>query len=160
MDHFLQPLVTALPSYTKDSMDFIKTIKAIPQVEDARLLVTMNTESLYTNVPFDGDLAADKFFLEKRPECNSSTQCILDLITKVPTSNFFLYGNNFFHQISGVAMGSKMSPSLASLYVGVFELELYCNHQENPFIQYVSSWKRYLDDVFFFHLDKGQTILV
>lgn len=34
VDYFLQPLTTALPSYTRDSMDFIKVIKSIGQVEE------------------------------------------------------------------------------------------------------------------------------
>ena len=46
-------------------------------------------------------------------------------------------------------MGSKMSPTFASLYVGLFEHELIFDLQENPFLQYISHWKRYLDDVFF-----------
>nr|XP_055053423.1 uncharacterized protein LOC129438630 [Misgurnus anguillicaudatus] len=46
-------------------------------------------------------------------------------------------------------MGSKMSPSFASLYVGLFEQEYIYNTQANPFIDYIAVWRRYLDDVFF-----------
>ncbi|XP_048085145.1 uncharacterized protein LOC125285007 [Alosa alosa] len=52
-------------------------------------------------------------------------------------------------EISGVAMVSKMSPSFASLYVGLFESNVIFNTQRNPFIQNISYWKRYLDDIFF-----------
>ncbi len=90
-----------------------------------------------------------KCFLDKRPECIPSTSVILDLINEILTSNFFMYGTDFFLQTSGVAMGSKMSPSFASLYVGYFEQNIIFNNQENPYLHHTEHWKRYLDDVFF-----------
>lgn len=150
VDYFLQPLVTALPSYTRDSMDFIEVIRSIDQIEDSFILVTMDIESLYTNVPFEGGIYATKVFLDKRVECNPSTECILSLIKEVLTSNTFLYDDDYFLQISGVAMGSRMSPSFASLYVGFFEQEYIFNHERNPFLKFISNWRRYLDDVFFY----------
>lgn len=145
----LQPLVTALPSYTRDSMDFLKVIKSIEKVAETDLLVTMDIESLYTNVPFEEGLRATQIFLNSRSETIPSTQCLLELTKEVLTSNAFLYDNNFFLQISGVAMGSKMSPSFASLYVGLFEQESIYNAQENPYLDHISVWRRYLDDIFF-----------
>jgi len=82
----------------------------------------MDTESLYTNVPFKGGLQVAEFFLEKRTVPSPSTQSVLDLIECVLTSNYFLFGADFFLQVSGLAMGSKMSLSFASLYVGHFEM--------------------------------------
>lgn len=158
IDYFLQPLTTMLPSYTKDSMDFIEMIKSVGRVEESHLLVTMDIESLYTNVPFEGGLRATEFFLNKRPETHPSTQCLLDLTKEVLTSNAFMYDNDFFLQISGVAMGSKMSPSFASLYVGLLEHNYIYNHQENPFLQYITNWKRYLDDVFFIWTGPEKTL--
>lgn len=58
VDYFLQLLVIALPSYVKDSMEFIKMIKTIQLKDDHRFFVTMDIESLYTNVAFEGGLQA------------------------------------------------------------------------------------------------------
>ena len=149
VDYFLQPLVTNLPSYTRDSMEFIKMIKSIQKIEEAHILVTMDIESLYTNVPFEGGLQAAKMFLDQRSDCNPTTDCLLGLTMEVLKSNFFLFGNSFYLQTSGVAMGSRMSPSFASLYVGHFEQDVIFNNKVNPYIGYISNWKRYLDDIFF-----------
>lgn len=46
-------------------------------------------------------------------------------------------------------MRSKMSPSFASLYVGRFESEVIFNTQNIPYIQNISYWKWYPDDIFF-----------
>uniref|UniRef100_A0A8C6WYX0 Reverse transcriptase domain-containing protein n=1 Tax=Neogobius melanostomus TaxID=47308 RepID=A0A8C6WYX0_9GOBI len=62
IDHTLQPLVTSLPSYIRDSMEFLKMLKTIV-VPESCLLVTMDIESLYTHVPFEGGLRASEFFL-------------------------------------------------------------------------------------------------
>uniref|UniRef100_A0A673AUF8 Reverse transcriptase domain-containing protein n=1 Tax=Sphaeramia orbicularis TaxID=375764 RepID=A0A673AUF8_9TELE len=63
VDYFPQPLVTSLPSYRKDSMEFIKMIQTLV-VPNECFLVTMDIESLYTNVPFEGGLQATEFFFK------------------------------------------------------------------------------------------------
>ena len=77
------------------------------------------------------------------------TACLLKLLESVLTTNYFMFDQDFFLQVSGVSMGSKMSPSFASLYVGLFEEEVVLNPSCNPFLQYNSTYKRYIDDVFF-----------
>lgn len=89
VDHFLQPLVKTLPSYIKDSMEFLKILRNIVLPEKS-FLVTRDIESLYTNVPFEGGLRATEFFLNQRKDCSPSTECILDLIEIVLTSNYFV----------------------------------------------------------------------
>nr|XP_055053666.1 uncharacterized protein LOC129438772 isoform X1 [Misgurnus anguillicaudatus] len=149
VDYFLQPLVINLPSYVKDSMDFLKLLKSIELTDEPCLLVTMDIESLYTNVPFEGGLRASEFFLNLRPICRPSTSCIVELIEIVLKSNFFLSGSDYYLQISGTSMGSKMAPSFASLYCGHFEHQVIFNEQRNPFLHKISHWKRYIDDIFF-----------
>jgi len=95
MDHFLQPLVTSLPSYVKDSMEFINKIQSIQLSDEHCFLVTMDIESLYTSVPFEGGLKAFEFFLNQRSNCTPSISCIVDLIEIVLTSNFLLSGSDF-----------------------------------------------------------------
>ena len=148
VDHALQPLVTALPSYTRDSMDFIEGIKPV-LLNESDLFVTMDIEALYTHVPFEGGLLAAKHYLDKRTDASPDTRCILDLLECILTSNYFLYGTDFYLQVSGVAMGSRMSPSFSSLYVGWFEETVIFNDAINPHIPYISNWRRYLDDIFF-----------
>lgn len=58
----LQPLVTSLPSYIRDTMDFIEVINNVTLPDCPVLLFTMDVELLYTNVPFQGGLEAIKFF--------------------------------------------------------------------------------------------------
>ncbi|XP_063043571.1 uncharacterized protein LOC134458289 isoform X2 [Engraulis encrasicolus] len=59
------------------------------------------------------------------------------MITRLPHS-----------EISGTSMGSKMAPSFASLYCGLFEQQ-HIWDECNPHLQHITNWKRYIDDVFF-----------
>ncbi len=58
VDFHLQPLVTSLPSYIKDTMEFIERMKNVKLPDYPVFLVTMDVESFYTNVPFQGGLEA------------------------------------------------------------------------------------------------------
>ncbi|KAL2092169.1 hypothetical protein ACEWY4_011967 [Coilia grayii] len=147
VDYFLQPLVTSLPSYVKDTVDCIKMLQTI-EISNDVFLVTMDIESLYTNVPFIGGLQAAEHFLNLRSTCIPSKQCIVDLMETVLKVNYFLFGSDFYLQISGTSMGSKMAPSFASLFCGYFEQE-YIWKEHNPYLQYITHWRRYIDDIFF-----------
>ncbi|KAL7393196.1 hypothetical protein ABVT39_007680 [Epinephelus coioides] len=66
--------VISLPSNTKDSMDLLQTVQSIQMSNEQQYLVTMDIESLYTNVPFEGGLRAAEFFLEKRDTQSPKTK--------------------------------------------------------------------------------------
>lgn len=51
-------------------------------------------------------------------------------------------------EISGTSMGSKLAPSFASLFCGHFEHDIVFNGDRNPHLTNISSWKRYIDDIF------------
>ncbi len=109
----------------------------------------MDVEALYSNVPFEGGLQAAEYYLNQRAHQVPNTACLIDLMKLVLTHNYFLFGSDFFLQISGVSMGSKMAPSFASLFCGLFEEQFVFNQASNPFIKYIVAWKRYIDDIFF-----------
>ena len=51
IDHHLQPLVHKLPSYVKDTNDFLKKLLTIGKLPSNSLLVTLDVSSLDTNIP-------------------------------------------------------------------------------------------------------------
>ena len=57
LDHWLKPLMKALPSYLKDTTEFINEIKDI-HVESDTLLVTIDVKSLYTSIPHSDGIKA------------------------------------------------------------------------------------------------------
>ena len=66
-------------------------------------------------------LQALKYFFNQRPIKKPSSETLLRLAELVLTLNCFSFGDNYYKQINGVAMGTKMGPSYANLFVGFIE---------------------------------------
>ncbi|XP_053374092.1 uncharacterized protein LOC128546786 [Mercenaria mercenaria] len=65
IDNILKPHMEALPSYVKDSTDFIKKLGSMPNISPNAFLVTMEVSSLYTNIPHDDGIEACREYLDK-----------------------------------------------------------------------------------------------
>ena len=102
----------------------------------------MDITSLYTVIPNNEGLQALKYFLNQRPIKTPSSETLLRLAELVLTPNCFSFGDNYYKQINGVAMGTKMGPSYANLFVGYIENNFFCNyHEPKPDL-----YKRHIDD--------------
>ena len=71
------------------------------------------------------------------------TGTMKDLLKIVLTQNYFQFSHEMFHQIQGTAMGTKMAPAYANIFMAELENKLLCNYPIQPIV-----WKRYIDDVF------------
>lgn len=121
VDFFLQPLVTRTPAFLKDSLQIINEISQL-HVEDDVLLVTADVSSLYTNIAHDLGFQAARYFLNKDESMDQSTrEFILKLLKFAMEHNFFYYDGQYFLQCTGVAMGAKSAPSLANLFMALWE---------------------------------------
>ncbi|XP_072006797.1 uncharacterized protein [Engystomops pustulosus] len=67
LDFFLQPLVLQLDSYIRDSMHLIEQLQQV-EVHSEILLVTMDVESLYTNIAHDLGIEAVAYHLNNKKE--------------------------------------------------------------------------------------------
>ena len=229
VDFQLQPLVTKLPSYIKDTTHFLNKLNSIGQLPDGVLLVTLDVSSLYTNKPHNDGIQACSEFLDQRLNPTIQTTGLCDLIrmiwggqgglnlplplpfnpgsrpvffgsrpfaffrlrniaqccvifpffsrfpppweSRFPppllpppvhlpppflpvsrppvsphmilTNNTFTFNGQHYRQINGTAMGTKMSPSYANLFMGKFEKDALAAASHSPLI-----WWRYIDDIF------------
>ena len=76
----------------------------------------MDNKSLYTVIPSNEGLLALKYFLDKRDTQDPPTYTLLGKVELVLTLNSFEFNGEYFKQISGVAMGSKLGPNNACLF--------------------------------------------
>lgn len=81
----------------------------------------MDITSLYTVIPHAEGLQALSHFLDQRPSQNPPSHAIIRLAELVLTLNAFQFNYSFYRQKCGVAMGTKMGPSFANLFVGYVE---------------------------------------
>ena len=144
IDDNLQPLVKALPSYVKDTSHLLNLIGDFSLPPDDVLLFTMDVKSLYTMIPHEEGLQALKYYLDKRTELNPPTSSLIRLAELVLKNNHFEFNGDFYTQTRGVAMGTRMGPSYACLYMGLLEERFHAFYNGPKPLLY----KRYIDDVF------------
>ena len=145
LDSVLFPLVSALPSFVQDTPHFLRLIQdfEFPENCGERLLFTMDVSSLYTSIPHHAALSAIRYYLDQRPDPQIPTTTFLRLTELVLTQNCFQFNGRYFRQVKGVAMGTKMGPSVACLTMGHFEEQLFSQYTgAQPFL-----YKRYIDDI-------------
>ena len=143
VDYHLQPLVHKLPSFVKDTNDFLNKLLTIGNLPANSLLVTLDVSSLYTNIPHKEGINACEHFLRTSSHKTIPTSTLCDLIRMILTMNNFSFNDNHYLQIHGTAMGTKMAPSYANLFLGLFEANALKNAPFQP-----HTWLRYIDDIF------------
>ena len=140
------PLVRNLGTYVKDTNHAVRIFNDFHfdnTTTGERFLYTMDIKSLYTVIPNNSGLEALAYFLNKRPVLDPPTSTLTRLAELMMTLNAFTFNGDFYQQIGGVAMGSKMGPNYASIFVGYVEERIAS--QYHGFVPQLH--KRYIDDV-------------
>ena len=142
IDFYIRPLAKKVASYIKDSGDFLEKIRKIEKLDEDTWLVTIDVSALYTNIPHEEGLRALREALSKRPSDYPPQSVILSLARFILTNNVFEFNKNYYIQTSGTAMGTRMAPSYAILFMDAFEQQI---RTMNPNI---TNYYRFLDDIF------------
>ncbi|KAJ8025053.1 hypothetical protein HOLleu_35149 [Holothuria leucospilota] len=93
--------------------------------------------------PHHAALSAIRHYLDQRQDQQIPTTTFLRLTELFLTQNCFQFNGRYFLQVKGVAMGTKMGPSVACLTMGHFEEQLFSQYTGVHPILY----KRYIDDI-------------
>ena len=88
VDYHLQPIVKEIPSYVKDTQDFLKKLEKVRDIPLESLLVTLDVKSLYTN---NEGIKAVKKYYEKYKEKKVSTKVIITFLSLILTLNNFVF---------------------------------------------------------------------
>jgi hypothetical protein len=85
VDEVLQPIVKTLNSHVKNTNHFIERLNDIPQpLSEDVILVSIDVQSLYTNIPHDQGMEAVKTYLDNRPKpVSPSTTFIVNLVNLI-----------------------------------------------------------------------------
>lgn len=143
VDECIKRYVPKLPSHIKDTTDFINHIEALKDIPPDALLVTLDVTSLYTNIPNEEGIRAVLEYVLHDRERTLEARWIRDLLKLVLYKNNFEFNGHHFLQIGGTAMGTKVAPSLANLFMGKLEKDLIKDWPDKPLV-----WFRFIDDVF------------
>ena len=143
VDHHLQPLVHKTPSYLKDTTNFLNRLATLGTLPPGCILVTPDVSSLYTNIPHDEGMEAYRQALDTRQSPDPPTSYLIRMMEQILTLNNFSFNGNHYLQTQGTAMGTRMAPSYANLFMANLEEKLMASTSTRQKV-----WWRYIDDIF------------
>ena len=98
-------------SYLKNSQALLETLSTL-RIPKHFLLVTLDIESLYTNISHEEAI----IYLIRKFKGHPLIVFVLDLLKYVLKNNVFVFDNLIiFTQLCGIAMGTKLAPALATI---------------------------------------------
>jgi len=139
IDFYLKDLANRHPSYIKNTYDFVDKISKL-NIPKQSLLITLDVESMYTNINHDKGILAVK---EAFGRSNLLYDSIIDLLELALRNNDFIFNNEWFLQVTGTAMGADYAPHYADIYMAKFEKEALEKCPLKP-----HTYLRFLDDIF------------
>ena len=145
VDLHLKQFVSKVESYIRDSGHLINILQKT-KIPTNSILATIDVKALYLNIPHEEGIQAVK----KRLYYNNRESddipipfgTMSDLLHIVLTKNYFQFADCMYHQVQGTAMGTKMAPSYANLFMAELEEKLLRHSTTDPIL-----WKRYIDDI-------------
>ena len=143
VETILNPIVKNTDCYIQETIDFLNKLADINEIPQNAILVTMDVESLYTTIPHCDGLHAVEHFSQDQ----GVNSIPVDVITKVTefilTHNYFVFEDNIYLQMMGTAMGTRMAPQYANLFMALLESEFLKHYHLKPLI-----YLRFIDDTF------------
>ena len=123
-------MVPKLDSYWQDTPHALRDIedenKKGPQPKNT-IPVTMDVVSLYTNIDPKGGMDAFREALDNpkfRPNPILPTDILMTLLLFVLTMNVFIFYSSYYLQLWGTAMGTRVAPTYACIFMGALEVAL------------------------------------
>jgi hypothetical protein len=143
LDQQLKPLVRKLPSYIESSFQLKNRLSRLDVDLSNVSLFTCDAVSMYTNIDTDHALEVIARFLRTSPLCiGAPSAAIISALEIIMRNNVFRFGDTFWHQQQGTAMGTPPAPPYATLYFGIHEIDILA-----LFNNMLPSYSRYIDDV-------------
>ena len=140
LDIILQPYAQSGRSYIKDTSDFLLKLENT-WIESDEWIFSMDVSSLYTNIPHHEGIkvVSEVIKTHRGPASNTNILKMLNLVLKY---NCFRFMDEHFLQINGTAMGTRVAPTYAIIYMNWFEETFVYTYQKCPRI-----WFRFIDDI-------------
>ena len=124
VDYHSNHLVKDIPSFIEDTPDLLRFIESENQKgpQPAGCVpVTLDVTALYTNIPIDEGMHYFQEFLDKREDKTVPTAFLITLLGMVLSCNILTFDNKFYWQEVGVAMGTRVAPTFANIFMSVIE---------------------------------------
>ena len=101
---------------------------------------------MYTNILIEEGIEAFRVKLEKREDKTIPTEFMIKLLRLVLESNLFEFNKEFWLQLLGTAMGTRVAPTYANMFMNFLENSML-DDCPNHLRDLIFAWKRFIDDI-------------
>ena len=147
LDYWLQKLRSQVHSYLQDSSHLLRLLNEFGQLPPGARLFTADAVGMYTNIDTThGIQVIDDWIDELGDDMPDGfpAKAVKEALRLVMKTNIFEFGDSFFEQISGCAMGTPVACIYATLY--------YAYHERSTLLSKYKSnlplYTRFIDDIF------------
>ena len=147
LDRILHPLLRHVPAHLSSTEELIGILENPSySFKKADILCSLDVVALYPSIPINSAIQSVMSFVKEHqseiidygltlPEIEEA----LNLILK---NNIIHFEGDLFLQKKGIAMGNRIAPLIAIIYMHILESKLLATYQLKPTI-----YKRYIDDI-------------
>lgn len=156
LDFKMKELLFLFPSYIKDSKNLLQELKELKIPPNSKLF-TADATAMYSNIDTNTGIQAFKELFDTYESLiphDFPKELFLIVLKIVMDNNIFKFGDTFWQQIQGTAMGTPAAPLYSIITYGVHENTTILNTFKPNLIYY----KRFIDDIFGIWTENNNTI--
>jgi hypothetical protein len=143
VDAQLQKVCKHLPYIIKSSSSLVQDLRQLDKLPVTTKLFSMDAVSMYTNIDTSHALRVIAEFLRSSRICTLEkikTETLIGALDIIMHNNLFKFGDTYWVQLKGTAMGAPPAPMYATLYYNIYEQQLIPRFPEIIF------YGRYIND--------------
>ena len=149
LEKILGQLLQFIPAHLSSTDEYLRRLSdAYPgrSLPPGTILFSVDVTNLYGNIPYEEATDSARRLLEAHHEdinmFGLEVPDVIHLLKHCLSNNFLRFGDRYYRQTRGIAMGSRVAPPLAIIFMGSLE-ELYNdNAAQKPDL-----YMRYIDDI-------------
>jgi len=147
LDYWLQQCKPFVTTYLKDSGQLLDILQDLGELPATAKLFTADANSMYTNIDTDHAIEVIGAWLDSissQLPSNFPLQAIKAAMKLVMKNNIFEWGDLYFLQLLGTAMGTSAACMWATIYFAVHEM----GKLQPTYGRHLLPFKRFIDDIF------------
>jgi hypothetical protein len=116
-----------MPSYISSSFDLVDSMKKPKIIPLRDKIFIADANSMYTNIDTNHALQVFTIFFTHHELCQDirpNAPMILEALEMLMRIFFFKFGNTYWRQTNGTAMGAPPAPAYATIYYDIHEFYL------------------------------------
>ena len=149
LEKILSQLLQFIPAHLSSTDEYLRRLNdTYPghKLPAGSIIFSVDVTNLYGNIPYQEAIDSAKRLLEAhRQDVNMfglSADDVTHLLDHCLSNNFLRFGDKYFRQTSGIAMGSRVAPPLAIIFMDDLERRFNITAPDTPAL-----YMRYIDDV-------------